>query len=184
MRTFKLLMLGLFLMMASTVQSQISIRFNLGSPPQWAPVEHADARYYYLPDVEAYYDVQSSMFIYFEGRRWIQRSYLPYRYRNYDLYGGYKVAMNNYRGNTPYANFNEYKVRYAKGRNREMQRTIGERPGRGNYSSRYYRENNQANRGRYDKHSNRNRNSDDRNQDNNSRSNDNNGRGNDKNQKK
>lgn len=155
MKIFKLVALGLVLMLAGSAKSQISVRLNLGSPPQWAPVEHADSHYYYLPDVEAYYDVQSSMFIYLDGRRWIQRSYLPYRYRNYDLYSGYKVPMNNYHGNTPYANFNEYKIKYSKGRNRVEQRTIGERPGRGDYGSRYNRENNQVNRGRYDKVNNR-----------------------------
>ena len=151
MRTLKLIVFGLVLFLSGTVQAQISVRFNIGSPPQWAPVEHYDARYYYLPDVEAYYDVQSSMFIYYEGRTWVHRSYLPNRYRNYDLYGGYKVPMNNYRGDSPYANFREYKNKYSKGRNREVQRTIGERPGRGNTSARYYRENNQVNRGRGEK---------------------------------
>ncbi|MCK9411327.1 MAG: hypothetical protein M0Q53_03435 [Prolixibacteraceae bacterium] len=148
-----LIFLSIFmvLLFAGSAQAQISVRFNLGSPPQWAPVEHYDARYYYLPDVEAYYDVQSSMFIYYEGRNWVHRSYLPYRYRNYNLYGGYKVPMNNYRGSTPYSNYNEYRTKYSRGRNREYQQTIGQRPQRENVSSRYYRENNQANRGRYDK---------------------------------
>jgi hypothetical protein len=154
MSRLKLIVFGMVLFLAGTVQAQISVRFNIGSPPQWAPVEYADAHYYYLPDVEAYYDVQSSMFIYLDGRTWVHRTYLPYRYRNYDLYGGYKVPMNNYHGSTPYTNFNEYKYKYARGHNREVQRTIGERPGRGNYSAKYYRENNQVNRGRGDKNEN------------------------------
>ncbi|MCL4481916.1 MAG: hypothetical protein M1445_04765 [Bacteroidetes bacterium] len=148
MRTLKLIVFGMVLFLAGTVQAQISVRFNIGSAPQWAPVEYADAHYYYLPDVEAYYDVQSSMFIYLNGRTWVHRTYLPYRYRNYDLYRGYKVAMNNYHGNTPYTNFSDDRIRYSKGHNREVQKTIGERPERGNYSAKYYRDNNQVNRGR------------------------------------
>ncbi len=91
---------------------------------------YSGARYYYLPDVEAYYDVQSSMFIYYEGGVWVHRGYLPARYRNYDLYGGYKVVMTDYRGNTPYTHFAEHKTKYGRGYHREAQRTIGERPGR------------------------------------------------------
>ena len=159
MKTLRFIILGMVLLIAGSVQGQISVRFNLGAPPQWAPVEHADSRYYYLPDVEAYYDVQSSMFIYFEGRNWVHRSYLPYRYRNYNLYSGYKVPMNNYHGSTPYTNFNEYRNKYSRGQNREYQRTIGELPQRGKESAKYYRENNQVNRGRYDKADKQNKNS-------------------------
>ena len=148
MNTLKLVVLGLILFFAGSTQAQISVRFNLGTPPAWGPAGYNDTRYYYLPDVEAYYDVQSSMFIYYEGRNWVHRSYLPGRYKNYDLYGGYKVAINSYHGDTPYANFKEYKSRYAKGRNREAQRNIGDRPGRGNSSAREYQQSNQVNRGR------------------------------------
>lgn len=115
-----------------SVNAQVSVSINLGSPPQWGPVGYTEVRYYYLPDVEAYYDVQSSMFIYFGDGHWVSRASLPRRYRNYDLYNGYKVVMTDYRGNAPYENFNEHKMKYHKGYHGENQRSIGERPGRGN----------------------------------------------------
>lgn len=149
MKTLKLLALGIMLFFAGAVQSQVSVRFNIGVQPQWAPVGYENARYYYLPDVESYYDVQNSLFVYYEGNSWVHRSYLPSRYRNYDLYGGYKVVMRDYRGNTPYYNHYEYRDRYSYGRNRTIQRTIGHRPGRDYYNDRNDRERNQVNRGRY-----------------------------------
>ena len=149
MKTLKLVVLGMVLLLAGATQGQISVRFNIGSPPEWGPAGYSDVRYYYLPDVEAYYDVESSMFIYFEGRRWIHRSYLPNRYRDYDLYNGYKVVMRDYRGNTPYTQFYQQRRLYSKGYHREPQRTIGNRPGGGNYKSVNYRESNQVNRGRF-----------------------------------
>ena len=149
MKALKLVAFGIVLFCASAVQAQVSVRFNLGVQPEWAPVGYEDSRYYYLPDVEAYYDVQNSMFIYYEGNSWIHRSYLPSRYRNYDLYHGYKVGMGNYRGNTPYYNHREYRARYANGHNRSVQRTIGQRPGgRESYRGRADRQSNQVNRGR------------------------------------
>ena len=147
MKALKLVALGIVLFFASAAQAQISVRLNLGNPPAWGPSGYSDVQYYYLPDVEAYYDVNSSMFIYYEGRSWVRRSYLPSRYRNYDLYGGYKVVMNGYHGNTPYYNHREYRTRYARGYRGQVQRTIGERPGRGN-NVREYRNNNPVNRGR------------------------------------
>jgi len=99
----------------SAVQAQVIVNLNNSSPPPWGPAGHNEVRYYYLPDVEAYYDVQSSQFIYYNSRGvWIHRSSLPARYRNYDLYSGYKVVMSDYRGNSPYLHFAEYKTKYAK----------------------------------------------------------------------
>jgi hypothetical protein len=132
MKALKFVVFGFVLFLAGQSQAQVSVRLNFGTQPQWAPVGYNDVRYYYLPDVEAYYDVQSSMFIYSSGNRWIHRRSLPSRYRNYDLYGGYKVAMNGYRGSTPYSDFNNHRTQYAKGYRGEPQRTIGERPGKRN----------------------------------------------------
>ena len=127
MKTIKLLALGLMLILTASVQSQLSVNVHLGTPPSWAPAGYSDVRYYYLPDVEAYYDVQTSMFIYFSGNQWIRRNYLPSRYRNYDLHRGYKVVMKDYHGNSPYANFRDYKQKYAKGYRGAEQHNVGDR---------------------------------------------------------
>lgn len=144
MKTLKLLSIAALVLLSYSAKAQISVSVNFGSPPLWGPVGYTEARYYYLPDVEAYYDVQSSMFIYFGGGQWISRASLPRRYRNYDLYNGYKVVMTDYRGDAPYRNFNEHKMKYYKGYRGESQRTIGERPGRGNSDFR----NNNGNEGK------------------------------------
>ncbi|MEI6754389.1 MAG: hypothetical protein WCK78_14635 [Paludibacter sp.] len=127
MKTFKLLVFGLILILTGSVQSQLSVNVHIGSPPAWGPAGYNDVRYYYLPDVEAYYDVQTSMFIYFSGNHWIRRGYLPSHYKNYDLFHGYKVVMRDYRGNSPYSNFREHKMKYAKGYRGSEQHNVGER---------------------------------------------------------
>jgi len=128
MKTIKLIIVGLILFVAASVEAQVSMQINVGTPPKWGPSGYSDVRYYYLPDVEAYYDVPSSMFIYNNGVSWIHRRSLPYAYRNYDLYYGYKVVMTDYRGNTPYVHFKEYKSKYAKGYRGKPQKNYGERP--------------------------------------------------------
>ena len=140
MKALKLIVFGIVLFCASPVLAQISINLNIGSPPKWGPVGYTDVQYYYLPDVEAYYDVPSSMFIYYERGAWVHRAYLPGRYRNYDLYSGYKVVMNDYRGNAPYTHFKEYKMKYAKGYRGKEQKNIGEKPGKGNSKAKFYNE--------------------------------------------
>lgn len=127
MRKLKLLVFGMLLMLAGSTQGQLSVRLNIGTPPAWGPAGYNSVRYYYLPDVEAYYDVRASMFIYMSGNRWVRRSHLPDRYRNYDLYGGYKVVMNDYHGNAPYSHFREHRMRFAHGYRGNPQRNIGVR---------------------------------------------------------
>lgn len=135
MKLIKYLLLGIGLIFASGAQAQVSVSVNIGTPPQWAPVGYAGVQYYYLPDVEAYYDIRSSNFIYFSGGNWIHRKQLPNQYRNYDLYNGYKVVMSDYRGNSPYAHFKNHKIKYKKGYRGKAQKTYGNKPGKGNYNS-------------------------------------------------
>lgn len=132
MKPLKLFLFGSALFLAVATQAQVSVNVNIGSPPMWGPVGYTNVQYYYLPDVEAYYDVPSAMFIYQSGGVWIHRTYLPTRYRNYDLYNGYKVVMTGYHGSRPYYHHNDYKRRYAKGYHGPAQHNIGARPEHGN----------------------------------------------------
>lgn len=120
------------MLFSTNTKAQVSVNINIGSPPLWGPIGYTDVRYYYIPDVEAYYDIQTSMFIYYGGGMWIHGSYLPGVYRNYDLYGGYKVVMTDYHGSSPYNHFHEHKKKYAKGYKGKPQKTIGAKPDKGN----------------------------------------------------
>ncbi len=118
-------MIALVCSLSFVAGAQVSVHVNIGAPPQWGPAGYSNVRYYYLPDVEAYYDVHTSMFIYYSGGVWLQRSYLPSHHKHYDLYRGYKVVMVDYRGETPYVTFKNYKVKYKKGYKGPSQKTIG-----------------------------------------------------------
>lgn len=91
--------------------AQVSVSVNIGTQPQWGPVGYDRADYYYLPDVEAYYYIPRRQFIYLDAGRWIFATNLPGRYRGYDLYGGYKVVINEPR---PYDHFYDHRDRYAR----------------------------------------------------------------------
>ncbi|MES2566799.1 MAG: hypothetical protein V4565_08030 [Bacteroidota bacterium] len=134
MRYLKIICFAISLIASNSIKSQVSVNVNIGAPPLWGPV-YTEERYYYLPDVEAYYDINSSMFIYFGNGGWLHRASLPSRYSNYDLYGGYKVVMTGYHGNTPYNDFKTHKVKYKKGYKGGPQKTIGNKPGKGNNNS-------------------------------------------------
>jgi hypothetical protein len=129
MKKIKNKIIVLMLIISSTMNAQTSININVSSPPLWGPSGYSSIRYYYLPDMEMYYDVNDEMFIYFHNGVWLRRAYLPHRYRHYDLYEGHKVVINNYYGEKPYYNFNDYKVKYPKGfKKGHPQQTNGRNP--------------------------------------------------------
>lgn len=119
----------LALIFFSSVQAQVSIQVNIGSPPMWGPVDNSSARFYYIPDVEAYYDIETSMFIFYSGGVWIHHHQLPSRYRHYDLYNGYKVVLYDYHGSTPYTLYGHHHKQYAKGYRGPHQTNRGKNPG-------------------------------------------------------
>lgn len=128
MKKLKFFMVGIFLFVSILMQSQVSINVTIGTPPQWGPVGYSNIQYYYLPDVQAYYDIRTSQFIFISNGIWIRSRYLPGPYRNYDLYSGYKVVLNNYHGSYPYHYFDSHKTKYHKGYRGRPQQTIGRNP--------------------------------------------------------
>lgn len=126
MKMLKLIIVGIMMFFASnTIQSQVSINLNIGNPPPWGPVGYASVEYYYLPDIQVYYDVPRAQFIYLNGGVWKRSRHLPGYCKNYNLYNGYKVVLNNYHGSRPYTYFKTHKVKYYKGYKGAPQRAIG-----------------------------------------------------------
>ena len=141
MKTIKLFITGLLFFAVSSAQAQVSVNVNIGtpqpvviaspkvviaSPPEWGPVGYDNAEYYYLPDIQAYYDIRLSQYIYFGNGKWIRSRHLPSHCRNYDLYRGYKVVLTDYHGHTPYAHYKAHKVKYHKGYKGKPQKCRGE----------------------------------------------------------
>lgn len=123
MKTLKLITLALFLFASTANHAQVSVNLSFGTPPQWGPTGYSEVSYYYLPDVQSYYDIRAAQFIFLSDGAWIRSRNLPNRYRNYDLYNGYKVVLNDYHGTRPYSHYQEHRTRYYKGYNKGYQET-------------------------------------------------------------
>jgi hypothetical protein len=54
----------------SQSQAQVAVNVNIGTPPAWGPYTTQNVDYHYLPDVEAYYDIRASQFIYYGNGKW------------------------------------------------------------------------------------------------------------------
>lgn len=125
---FTLLIGGLFITQSS--QAQVSVNINIGSQPLWGPVGYDYVRYYYMPEIDVYYNVATRKYTYFHGNRWVTKSKLPARYRNFDVYRTYKVVINDHNpwhhhkvNRSKYSHYASYRnqhilrdVRHSKGR--------------------------------------------------------------------
>lgn len=63
--------------------------------PDWAPyyTNVHQVRYYFLPDIDMYYDVFARQFIYWNGFEWIYVYDYPAMYSSYDLYSSYVIFL-------------------------------------------------------------------------------------------
>ena len=121
MRYLFSLIVVLFLASPLNAQVSFSLNLNLDSQPAWGPTGYDYVGYYYLPDIDIYYNVPQHRFYYNERGLWIGRSSLPSRYRNYDLYNSYKVVVNE---KQPWRNHESYREKYSSYRDRHDQQPI------------------------------------------------------------
>lgn len=95
----------------SQAQVHVGVQINIGSQPQWGPVGYDHVDYYYMPDIDVYYNVPQQQYVYLDAGRWRFATALPPRYASYDVYRGYKVVINEPR---PYMRADVYRERYRK----------------------------------------------------------------------
>ena len=74
--------------------AQVHISINIDIQPAWGPSGYNYTEFYYIPEIDIYYDVIHQMFYYNNRGRWISSVFLPMAYRHYDFYSLYKVVLN------------------------------------------------------------------------------------------
>lgn len=114
MKTAALPFVLLTLLFSSTSNAQpvacIWCGYNVSIQPAWGPVGYSNADYYYLPDIEFYYNVNERVFIFQENGEWKTKASLPAKHATFNLYRAHKVVFNEEK---PYLNHEENKVKYA-----------------------------------------------------------------------
>ncbi len=109
-----LILLSLGFAQKTEAQVRVGININIGDQPSWRVPGYNYVEYYYLPEIECYYYVPRHQFIYLSNGSWIFSYSLPFRYRNYNLYSGYKVVVNR---PDAYNYFEQHRRKYGRGNN-------------------------------------------------------------------
>lgn len=124
MRYFFVLIATLFLWGVtgtSNAQVSVNLNFNLDSQPAWGPTGYDYVEYYYLPDIDVYYDVPHRRYYYYSSGSWRYSSSLPSRFHNFDFYNSYKVVVNE---SYPWRSHENYREKYSTYKDRHDQQPI------------------------------------------------------------
>lgn len=126
-RFFGAALVGAFALLATpAAQAQVGVNINIGAPA-WGPQVPYGTQYYYIPEIDGYYDLYAQQYIVFQDGYWVP---LPQLY-GYDPYQFHPVIVD-YRGPQPWLRVDYYRQRYAY----QPYRNHG--PNRGGYYSSYY----------------------------------------------
>ena len=108
-----LLVTFLFIGSFPSVAQNISLNINVNSTPRETVryVEVPSHSYYFYPEIEVYFDINSSVYVYFSGNTWVRTQYLPKRCRGYNIRNGQRFLID-YRGMKPYTHFSQHKIKY------------------------------------------------------------------------
>ncbi len=126
---------------AHTATAQVSIHINIGNQPAWGPVGYDYARYYYLPEINSYYDINAERFMYQDRGRWITARHLPPSYGRINLYNTYKVVVN--RSYAPYRDNRMDIVKYGKYKSSRNQMVIRDSRDRKYQESKFHPQHNE-----------------------------------------
>ncbi|MBC6991604.1 hypothetical protein [Hymenobacter sp. BT491] len=106
------LLLGLLLAgVAAPAQAQVSINIQT---PGWGPPVRSNAQYYYIPEIDAYYDLYDRSYVFFDGVNWLRSYQLPVAYQGYDPYQFHPVVID-YIGAQPWGYIRDHRLRYRSG---------------------------------------------------------------------
>jgi len=101
MKSFRKLVIAAFILFSMTLFSGCDV-YTYGTSavphtyenPVWAPPYYSGIRYYYLPDIETYYDLSNHDFIYLHEGQWIFSPEFPSAvYGHFDLNNCFTIAL-------------------------------------------------------------------------------------------
>ncbi|MDQ2792999.1 MAG: hypothetical protein M3Y12_03190, partial [Bacteroidota bacterium] len=95
------------LVAAPAAHAQAQVNINVGTPA-WGPPVPQGTQFYYIPEIDGYYDLYNQQYIVYQDGYWVP---LPELY-GYDPYQFHPVIVD-YRGARPWLRVDYYRQRYA-----------------------------------------------------------------------
>ncbi|MBH8570856.1 hypothetical protein KB206_18320 [Microvirga sp. STS02] len=106
-KTLCVALLSLFaLAMAPAAKAQVNVNVNVGQPA-WGPPVPQGTQFYYIPEIDGYYDLYAQQYIVFRNGQWVPVAVMD----GYDPYQFHPVVLD-YRGREPWVYVGAHRDRY------------------------------------------------------------------------
>ena len=116
-----MIFLAAMAILAACSGAMAQLRTNVGIQPVWGPTGYDFVENYYIPDINAYYNVPTHQYIYSEHDQWVKNENLPARYGNTDLSVYHKVVIND---QEPWLQNDRYSQKYKRYKGKHDQHAI------------------------------------------------------------
>ncbi|MGI4736728.1 MAG: hypothetical protein ACRYG7_16270 [Janthinobacterium lividum] len=90
----------------TAAHAQVGVNIQIGHPA-WGPAVPQGSQYYYVPEIDGYYDLAARNYIVQRNGRWNRFNSIP----GYNTANFHPVVVN-YRGNQPWSQYNDHHARY------------------------------------------------------------------------
>ncbi|MDO7845176.1 hypothetical protein Q5H92_02330 [Hymenobacter sp. M29] len=92
--------------LAPAAHAQVNVNINT-APPAWGPPVPQGTQFYYIPEIDGYYDLYAQQYIVFQNGQWVALPAL----NGYDPYAFHPVVLD-YRGRQPWVYVGAHRDRY------------------------------------------------------------------------
>ncbi len=75
-------------------------------------INNSLSRYYYYPNLQAYYDSETATYLFVVNGEWMEGSAIPSNYRGYAIKNDYRISLASYNGNTPFDMIEQHKTMF------------------------------------------------------------------------
>lgn len=108
MKTITTLILGMMMISFNSAQAQI----ELDGVDVTSNYKYEEVRYYYYPNLQAYFDTKVGLYLYVENGEWVESERLAPTFRGYSLKNGQYVMIKDYTGEEPYTLLEQHKAQF------------------------------------------------------------------------
>lgn len=106
------LALGLLLLSAQQLTSQIKMESGSIDTKELFTAHSSEIRYYYYPNLQAYFDIKTQLFIVKQNGIWSTSKTIDINSRGYCLRNGFYVSIKGYVLDEPYLNIKQHQLNY------------------------------------------------------------------------
>lgn len=124
MKKVTYLIIGMLLFSFNFSQAQVQLDTIYIRAKKEAPSTFVEVRYYYYPNLEAYFDTKIAMYIYKENGAWVKAEKLDTTFRGYSLKNGQYVMLKGFTEDNPQTLIDEHKQKYPADYSSRPKRTL------------------------------------------------------------